>query len=133
MRRLLISSAPARLDIKQAILDHFRNTGLFEAYGSTEAGWVTVLRPEEQFDKLGSIGRECPGRTRSGSSTSDGAPVPPGEVGELYFDTPATFQGYWNLPEQDRRPPSATAGARWATWPGATPTATTTSPTGGRT
>ena len=100
VRRLLISSAPARLDIKQAILDHFRSTGLFEAYGSTEGGWVTLLRPEEQFDKLGSIGRECPGTNAIRLLDEDGAPVPPGEVGELYFDTPATFQGYWNLPEK---------------------------------
>ena len=100
VRSLLISSAPARLDIKQAILDHFRSTGLFEAYGSTEAGWVTVLRPEEQFEKLGSIGRECPGTNAIRLLGEDGAEVATGEVGELYFDTPATFQGYWNLPEK---------------------------------
>jgi acyl-CoA synthetase (AMP-forming)/AMP-acid ligase II len=100
VRRLLISSAPARLDIKQAILDHFRNTGLFEAYGSTEGGWVTLLRPEEQFARLGSIGRECPGTNAIRLLDEGGAPVPPGEVGELHFNTPAAFEGYWNLPDK---------------------------------
>ena len=58
IRQLLISSAPARKDTKLAIMDYFKNAELWEAYGSTEAGLVTLLRPEEQFKKLGSIGRE---------------------------------------------------------------------------
>ena len=44
--KLLISSAPARKDTKLALMDYFRNSRLYEAYGSTEAGWVTVLRPK---------------------------------------------------------------------------------------
>lgn len=59
--KLMISSAPARRDTKLAIIDYFKNSGLFELYGSTEAGWVTMLHPDEQFSKLGSVGRECVG------------------------------------------------------------------------
>jgi len=62
IRQLLISSAPARKDTKAAIMEYFKNAELWEAYGSTEAGLVTLLRPEEQFKKLGSIGREIWGR-----------------------------------------------------------------------
>lgn len=47
--KLLVSSAPARKDTKLAILDYFKNGKLYELYGSTEAGWVTLLRPEEQI------------------------------------------------------------------------------------
>jgi len=61
MRKLLVSSAPARRDTKREIMEMFKNSGLFELYGSTEAGWVTMLHPHEQFDKLGSVGRECIG------------------------------------------------------------------------
>ncbi|MGA1317827.1 MAG: AMP-binding protein, partial [Rubrivivax sp.] len=43
--RLLISSAPAREATKRAVMELFPNGRLFELYGSTEAGWVTVLRP----------------------------------------------------------------------------------------
>ena len=39
----------------------FPNSELNEAYGSTEAGIVTVLKPEEQITKLGSCGREVIG------------------------------------------------------------------------
>ena len=56
--KLLISSAPARRDTKLALMEYFRNSQLYEGYGSTETGWVTLLRPEEQLTKLGSIGRE---------------------------------------------------------------------------
>ena len=47
--KLMISSAPARRDTKLAIMDYFKNSGLFELYGSTEAGWVTMLHPDEQL------------------------------------------------------------------------------------
>jgi fatty-acyl-CoA synthase len=57
----MISSAPARRETKLAVMDYFKNSGLFELYGSTEAGWVTMLHPEEQLSKLGSVGRECVG------------------------------------------------------------------------
>jgi len=58
VRKLLISSASARRDTKLAILEEFPGSHLYELYGSTEAGWVTLLRPEEQLTKLGSVGRE---------------------------------------------------------------------------
>jgi acyl-coenzyme A synthetase/AMP-(fatty) acid ligase len=64
MRQLLISSAPARKDTKMAIMEYFKNAELWEAYGSTEAGLCTLLRPAEQFKKLGSIGREIWGADR---------------------------------------------------------------------
>jgi acyl-CoA synthetase (AMP-forming)/AMP-acid ligase II len=100
MSKLLISSAPARRETKLAIMEHFRNSSLFEAYGSTEAGWVTVLRPDEQITKLGSIGRELTGSGRIRLLDDNGAEVPDGQVGELYSRTPYAFQGYWKLPDK---------------------------------
>lgn len=98
--KLLISSAPARKDTKLAIMEYFKNSQLFEAYGSTEAGLVTLLRPEEQFSKLGSIGREITGSGRIKLLDERGNEVPEGEVGELFSRTPHAFQGYWKMPEK---------------------------------
>ncbi len=59
--KLMISSAPARQETKRAVMELFPNSGLFELYGATETGWVTMLHPRDQFTKLGSVGRECVG------------------------------------------------------------------------
>lgn len=98
--RLMISSAPARPDTKRAIMEMFRNSGLYELYGSTEAGWVTMLQPEEQFTKLGSVGRECVGSAPIRMLDDDGNEVADGSAGELYSCNAYTFDGYWKLPEK---------------------------------
>ncbi|MGE0802730.1 MAG: class I adenylate-forming enzyme family protein [Lautropia sp.] len=95
VEKLLISSAPARPETKRAILEYFSNSGLYELYGSTEAGWVTLLRPKEQAGRLGSVGREWAGSGAIRLLGPDRREVPDGEVGELYSRTPYVFDGYW--------------------------------------
>ncbi len=97
--KLLVSSAPARRETKLAIIECFPNSRLFEGYGSTEAGLVTLLRPEQQFAKLGSIGREIVGTGRLRLLDAEGREVADGDVGELFARTPTAFDGYWNRPE----------------------------------
>jgi acyl-CoA synthetase (AMP-forming)/AMP-acid ligase II len=98
--KLMVSSAPARPDAKRAIMEMFPNAGLFELYGSTETGWVTMLHPHEQFEKLGSVGRECVGSAPIKLMDPNGDEVPDGEIGELYASNPYIFDGYWKLPEK---------------------------------
>ena len=81
-------------------MEFFRNGKLFELYGSTEAGWVTLLRPEEQFSRLGSVGREWAGSGPIRLLDANGDEVPDGEVGELYSRTPYVFDGYWKNPQK---------------------------------
>jgi len=102
IRQLLISSAPARKDTKAAIMEYFKNAELWEAYGSTEAGLVTLLRPEEQFKKLGSIGREIWGSDRIRILDEEGKEVPDGQVGELYSRTAGIFKEYWKDPQKTK-------------------------------
>jgi fatty-acyl-CoA synthase len=100
MTKLMISSAPARADTKRAVMEMFPNSGLFELYGSSEGGWVTMLHPDEQFTNLGTVGRECVGTAPIRLLDDDGNEVPDGQPGELFHCTPYTFDGYWNLPEK---------------------------------
>jgi len=100
VKKLMISSAPARRETKLAIMAHFRHSELFELYGSTEAGWVTLLRPHEQLTKLGSVGREWTGSGPIRLLDANGGDVPDGEVGELYSRTPYVFDGYWKNPDK---------------------------------
>ena len=112
--KLLCSSAPARKDTKIGILEFFKNSELYEAYGSTEAGLVTLLRPEDQMKKLGSIGREIFSTDRLKILGMDDQEVPAGEVGELYSRGPALFhrilesaRGYRvRLPRANTSPPA---------------------------
>jgi acyl-coenzyme A synthetase/AMP-(fatty) acid ligase len=102
MRQLLISSAPARKELKMAIMEYFKSAELWEAYGSTETGLITYLRPEDQFRKLGSVGKEVFGIDEIKLLDEDGNEVPQGEVGELYTRSPLVFQGYWKEPEKTK-------------------------------
>jgi len=100
IRKLLCSSAPVRKSVKTAIMEFFPGVLLYEGYGSTEAGIVTVLKPEDQLRKLGSIGYESLGTDTVKILDGDGNPVPDGEVGELYSRGPMLFDGYYKLPEK---------------------------------
>ena len=98
--KLLCSSAPGRKSMKQAVMEFFPGVKLYEAYGSTEGGMVTILKPEYQMTKLGSIGFECIGTDFIRILDIDGNPVPMGEIGELYSRGPMLFDEYYKLPEQ---------------------------------
>jgi acyl-CoA synthetase (AMP-forming)/AMP-acid ligase II len=101
IKKLLISSAPARRDTKLGIVEMFPNSELYEAYGSTEAGIVTILKPNEQLTKLGSCGREVIGTDLLRFYDEDGNLVTkPNVVGELYSRSPMLFETYWKDPEK---------------------------------
>ena len=101
IKKLLISSAPARKDTKIGILKMFPNSKLDEAYGSTEAGIVTILKPEEQLVKLGSCGREVIGSDLLRLYGEDGTLInEPNKVGEVYSRSPMLLSGYWKEPEK---------------------------------
>jgi acyl-CoA synthetase (AMP-forming)/AMP-acid ligase II len=100
IRKLLCSSAPVRKDMKLAIMEFFAGVELYEAYGSTEAGIVTVLKPEDQMRKLGSIGFESLGTDFVKILDEEGREVGVGEIGELYSRGPMLFDEYYKLPEK---------------------------------
>ena len=97
---LLCSSAPVRARTKLDIMEFFAGCRLFEAYGSTEAGLVTLLRPEDQLDKLGSIGLECAGTSRLQILDDERQLVKPGEVGELFSHGPMLFDEYFQMQDK---------------------------------
>ncbi|MFC1863564.1 class I adenylate-forming enzyme family protein [Thermodesulfobacteriota bacterium] len=102
IRQLLVSSAPASKELKIEIMEYFKNTELWEAYGSTEGGIGTILRPEDQFRKLGSIGKEVFGTDRIMLLDEDRNEVAEGEVGELFYRGPSVFKEYFKDPEKTK-------------------------------
>ncbi len=101
--KLLISSAPARKDTKLAIMDYFRKSRLYEMYGSTEAGLVTLLRPEEQLTKLGSIGRELAGSGQIKLLDEAGNEVPDGRGRRALLALTLVLRGLLEVARQDCR------------------------------
>jgi acyl-coenzyme A synthetase/AMP-(fatty) acid ligase len=64
-----------------------------ESYGMTEIGLAT-LNPPSGENRIGSIGRLCPGYQMSLRDDS-GAEVPVGAPGRLWIRSPANTVGYW--------------------------------------
>ena len=81
LRAVILSAAPCPFSLKQraeAVLGQV----LWESYGSTETGFNTLLRPEDQLRKPGSCGTAAPGHEIR-LVGPDGEDVPDGEPGEL--------------------------------------------------
>ena len=57
MRCLIANAAPVPYALKQEIIEKLGDGFLYEVYGSTEMGIITVLRPEDQLRKPGSCGK----------------------------------------------------------------------------
>jgi acyl-CoA synthetase (AMP-forming)/AMP-acid ligase II len=100
IRKLLCSSAPVTKSMKKEIMKFFSGVELYEAYGSTEAGLVTILKPEDQMRKLGSIGYEAVGTDIIKLLDDYGDEVGINEVGELFSRGPMMFEEYHKMPEK---------------------------------
>jgi len=103
--------SPLAVELKRAIVE--RMPGDFiELYGLTE-GLVTILSPEDMLEKIGSVGRACPGQ-RLAIVGEDGNVVPPGEPGEIVGESRFMMAGYHANDEANAeatwRHPS---GAKW--------------------
>lgn len=94
-RKLTILSNASALPeyLKCKILDSWPGVRLFEIYGSTEAGTVTSLRPEDQRSKERCVGQPL-ALTEVRFLDGDHNEVERGDVGELYSKSPFVFSGY---------------------------------------
>jgi fatty-acyl-CoA synthase len=100
IRKILCSSAPIHKDIKQQIMEYWKEAGLYEQYGCTEAGGITLLRPHEQLKKLGSIGKEMYGIEKIKLLDEKGNPVADGNIGQVCVRSPSMFTEYLKNPEK---------------------------------
>lgn len=86
--------------LKERILEHFPNAGLFEAFGQTEmSATTTFMKHQDALRKEGSVGlplRMLSMRLVDGDMND----VALGEVGEIVYRGPGMFKGYYNNPEE---------------------------------
>lgn len=78
---------------------------LTQNYGLTEAMMTCAfLPPQDHFDGDGALRIGCIGRAYAYvdivARAPDGAPVGPGEIGELTVRADHVMQGYWGMPEE---------------------------------
>jgi acyl-CoA synthetase (AMP-forming)/AMP-acid ligase II len=99
MRTLVANAAPVPYALKQEVIEKLGDGFLFEVYGSTELGVVTVLPPEDQLRKPGSCGKPY-GPIEVKIVTDDGVEAPVGEPGELFIRTTLAMDGYYRTDEQ---------------------------------
>jgi long-chain acyl-CoA synthetase len=70
-----------------------------EGYGLSETSPVATANRFDADDFSGTIGLPLPS-TYIDIRDEDGAPVPPGEVGEICIKGPQVMAGYWNRPDE---------------------------------
>ena len=99
IKTIICNAAPLPQAAKEKIVDYFGPGILHETYGSTEGGIVTNLRPQDQLRKKRCVGLPFP-NTQVKLLDDRGNEVGPGEVGELFSNSPYLYNGYWNRPEE---------------------------------
>lgn len=98
MQALISSGGKWSVALKQSCRELFKETKLYEYYGSSEASYISYL------EITGQEGPDSLGRPFDGVQISirDGQfrELPPGTVGELYIRSEMMFTGYHLLPEE---------------------------------
>lgn len=97
LRVMMTSSAPLDSTLRDRILNGFPNVELYDLYGSTEYGAVTLIR-HEIGGVLGSVGYPAIGQEIR-ILGDEGQKVPLGDVGEVYVRGPSLMSEYWRKPE----------------------------------
>jgi acyl-CoA synthetase (AMP-forming)/AMP-acid ligase II len=99
MRCLIANAAPVPYALKQEVVAKLGDGFLYEVYGSTELGIVTVLKPADQLRKPGSCGKVY-GGIEVQLVREDGTDADVGEPGELFIRTGLAMDGYHRTDEQ---------------------------------
>jgi acyl-CoA synthetase (AMP-forming)/AMP-acid ligase II len=99
MRTLIANAAPVPYSLKREFIEKLGDGFLYEVYGSTELGVVTVLPPEDQLRKPGSCGKTY-GPIDVRIVREDGTDAPTGDAGELFIRSTLEMDGYNHTDER---------------------------------
>jgi acyl-coenzyme A synthetase/AMP-(fatty) acid ligase len=98
LRVLTNTGAAMSADLLGRVRSRYPDLDIYLMFGLTECKRISILLPEELPHKPGSVGRPLDD-TECVIVGQDGAPLGPGEIGELVVRGPHVTQGYWNAPE----------------------------------
>jgi long-chain acyl-CoA synthetase len=93
------ASAPCPVEVKQKMIDWWGPV-LVEYYAGTEGVGMTAVDSATALVKPGTVGKSLLGAIHI--CGEDGAELPPGEIGEVYFETETVVFEYHNAPEKTK-------------------------------
>jgi fatty-acyl-CoA synthase len=100
LRGIFTAGAPLPGPLALEVMNHFGDV-LYNFYGATETGLVTLAKPDDLRAAPGTIGKLIPGNEIR-LLGDDGREVPQGQVGELYARNKMLVAGYHNDPDSTR-------------------------------
>lgn len=87
MRFVASTGSPCLPTVKRSMIDWWGPV-IYECYGASELGFMTLLTPEQALQRPGSVGRPLPGVTLT-ILDEQGNSLPPRTRGLIYIDQPA--------------------------------------------
>jgi fatty-acyl-CoA synthase len=99
LRVAIHAAAPCPVDVKQQMIDWWGPI-LHEYYGSTEGNGITMIDSEQWLAKPGSVGRSGLGVIHI--CDDDGADLPTGQIGTVYFARDEVAFEYHGDPEKTK-------------------------------
>lgn len=104
MRAWIYGGGPIGSDTARMLARRYRSDRFYQVYGMTEAGPTgTVLLPDEQVAKAGSIGRTALPGAEMVVMRTERDPARPGETGEIWLRADSMMQGYFKDPDATAR------------------------------
>ena len=110
LRAVVVGSSEFPQALREAAIARFGAQSVFDFYGATELGWVTLVRGDEMQAHPGTVGRPLAGQ-RVSILDRGGEPMPLGDVGRIYVANDQTMLGYLHdapASDETRRGPLVT-------------------------
>ncbi|HYN35857.1 MAG TPA: AMP-binding protein [Actinomycetota bacterium] len=101
LRVVMASGSAMGEDLRKAAMEIFGDV-LYDLYGSTEAGWVAIARPEDIKSRPKSVGKAVPG-IEIQIFDKEGERIEGGETGEIFIKSELLFEGYTSGDAKDER------------------------------
>lgn len=102
VRMFTNTGAALSRSVVEALRENFPGARVVRQFGQTECKRVSIMPPDEEFERPDSVGLPLPGTTVTVLGP-DGQALPPGEVGEIAVSGPHVMPGYWNADEITER------------------------------
>ncbi len=94
LKCLVSGAAPFPQQLREKAIAYFGPRAIFDFYGATELGWVTLINGQEMLARPTSVGRPLAGQSLR--IRKDGEDVPAGDVGVVWVSSGQFMAGYLN-------------------------------------